>query len=136
MVHTTLQSIVRRATLAVTAAALVVLVGVAVGHASITASHRNVLRVTVPLALPGAVLPPGEYVFEVANPETSHDVVRVWNRANRQSMFMGLTRPVPRRVTQAPADPLVLGESAAGEPTPVLAWYPIGFLDGHEFIYR
>lgn len=136
MLLTTLQSIGRRATLAVTAAALVALVGVAVGHASTTASHPNFLRVTIPLALPGAVLPPGEYVFEVANPETSHDVVRVWNRATRQSMFMGFTRRVPRPRTHAPGDALVLGESAAGDPTPVLVWYPIGLQDGHEFIYR
>ena len=136
MVHTTLQSVIRRATLAFTAAALVVLVGVVVGHASTSANHPNFLRVTIPLALPGAVLPPGEYVFEVPNPETSHDVVRVWNRATHQSVFMGLTRPAPRRLTKAPADPLVLGDSAAGKPTPVLAWYPIGFEDGHEFIYR
>src|SRR5690242_13190615 len=122
MSHTTSPSIVRRTVLVFTAATLVALLAVTAGHAGTTANHPNVLRLTIPLALPGAVLPPGEYVFEIANPETSHDVVRVSNRATRESMFMGITRRVPRPRRQAAGAALLLGESAPGDPTPVLAW--------------
>ncbi len=49
-----------------------------------------------PVALPDAVLPTGAYVFEVANPGSSHPVVRVSHRDTRRVYFSGFTEIVPR----------------------------------------
>jgi hypothetical protein len=89
-----------------------------------------------PVALPGVVLPAGSYTFEIANPWSSHTVVRVASRDTGRVHFMGFTRIVPRPVG-LPADQLIsLGEAPRGSAVPITVWYPSGRSQGHQFIYR
>lgn len=88
------------------------------------------------VALPGVVLPAGSYTFEVANPWSSHTVVRVASRDTGRVHFLGFTRMVPRPA-DLPADQLIsLGEAPRGEAVPIEVWYPGGRSQGHRFIYR
>lgn len=66
---------------------VLVSVGIALGVALLaTVSQagsslvQNQFRFGVAVALPGAVLPAGNYTFEIANPEGSGNVVRVWTK--------------------------------------------------------
>jgi hypothetical protein len=96
----------------------------------------NSLRFSGPVALPNAILPTGAYVFEVANPGSSHPVVRVTNRDTRRVYFAGFTEIVPRPAN-LPGDQVVtFGEAPAGMPVPIATWYPTGRSEGHRFIYR
>jgi len=88
-----------------------------------------------PVALPGVVLPAGSYTFEIANPETSHRVVRVSRRDTGRVYFAGFTRMVPRPVDLAPDQLLILGEAPRGQAAPINVWYPSGASQGHQFIY-
>ena len=85
--------------------------------------------------LPGVVLPAGTYIFEVANPESSADVVRVLSRDRRHVYLTRLTLAVDRPQNGNLKATLSLGETPAGNPPTVKAWYPHSETRGREFIY-
>jgi hypothetical protein len=113
-----------------------VLIATTTGQTSSTANHLNYLTFSRAVALPGVVLPAGSYAFEVANINTSGDVVRVASRYGKRQLFMGFTERV-ERPSGLPRDQAVsLGEGSGDVPPPIVAWYPIGEAGGHRFIYR
>ena len=85
--------------------------------------------------MPGVVLPAGTYIFEVANHEGTGDIVRVLSRDRKNVHLMKFTRFVYRQRSGDLKATLSLGESAAGTPPPVKAWYPQSETRGREFIY-
>ena len=86
MMQVTSRSIVRRGIVGVCVAAASAIGFVTAGRAETMPSHPNIITLSQPAALPGRVLPPGVYVFEVANPETASDVIRVRKRKTGQSL--------------------------------------------------
>ena len=119
------------------AAAAAVVLAIAAGTPSSAASvnHINHLTFSAPMALPGVTLAPGAYTFQIVNPESGLRVVSVSSRDRSRHHFLGLTRAV-RRPSDLDRNAVVrLGEARAGEPMPILAWYPIGSSHGLEFIY-
>ena len=125
----------RRSALTVCGAIGLALVVTVTSQAWSVFGQANHLTFSGAVALPGVVLPAGTYTFEIANPDTSANVVRVASRDGRVQ-FLGFTERV-QRPERLPKDRMVsFGESAAGAPPPVLAWYPIGTSTGHRFIYR
>ena len=119
------------------AAAAAVVLAIAAGIPSSAASvnHINHLTFSAPMALPGVTLAPGAYTFQIVNPESGLRVVSVSSRDRSRHHFLGLTRAV-RRPSDLDRHAVVrLGEARAGEPMPILAWYPIGSSQGLEFIY-
>ncbi|MEO5740344.1 MAG: hypothetical protein ABIS29_07100 [Vicinamibacterales bacterium] len=85
--------------------------------------------------MPGVVLPAGTYIFEVVNPNSSSDVVSVVSRDRKKVYLMQLTRFVERARTGDLKATIALGETSAGNPPPVKAWYPQFETRGREFIY-
>ena len=85
--------------------------------------------------MPGVTLPAGTYIFEVANHEGDGDIVRVLSRDRSKVHLMKFTRPIYRPASRALEATITLGESSAGNPPPVKAWYPQSETRGHEFIY-
>jgi hypothetical protein len=87
------------------------------------------------VGLPGVTLEPGTYVFELANPESGNNVVRVRGRDDyRQVYYTGFTHMVERPASLGDR-PVLLGEAVAGKAVPILAWYPRGEQIGRQFIY-
>jgi hypothetical protein len=105
---------------------------VATLHASAPKSNSMTIRKAV--ALPGVVLTPGDYVFQLLDTQSGH-VVRVASR-NGESRFLGLTIPVNANRRAGDHTTIVLGEAPAGEPQPILSWFPDGLNQGEQFIYR
>lgn len=96
---------------------------------------RDQITFSRPVALPGVVLPAGSYTFEVLNPDSSRTVVRVAHRDTHQAYFSGFTMTAVRPAN-LPADRVVtVGEAPAGAAVPITAWYPIGRLAGHRFVW-
>lgn len=93
----------------------------------------NNLTFSQPAALPGVTLAPGTYMFEAGPANTNHNVVRV--SRNRQTLFVGMTIPTVR-ARGAEGSLVTFGEAARGEAVPILAWYPSGSNQGHQFLYR
>ncbi len=99
-------------------------------------AHQALLTFSRPVSLPGVSLAAGTYVFEVANPDTSSDVVRVRSKEDyRHVYFTGFTRRVDRPKGLRADRPVVLGEPAAGMSPPILAWFPEGAATGRQFVY-
>lgn len=110
------------------------LVAAASGHAW-GFSHENRLTFSRPVALPGVVLPAGQYTFNVASP-TALDVVVVRETKTSKVLYMGFTNTVDRPRTLSTNTPVTFGEAPANEPRPIATWYEIGGRMGHQFLYR
>ena len=94
------------------------------------------LTFSQPMRLPGVALGSGTYIFELANPMSGADVVRVMSRDRKTSYFQGFTRHVERHRQLSPNTAVSFGESAPGSAPPITAWWPLGESTGREFIYR
>jgi hypothetical protein len=106
---------------------------IATAHAG--SADKTYLTFNKDVALPGVVLPAGTYVFDIANPDTSHDVVRVATR-DGHIRYLGLTLGVSRPAALPGAPPITFGEARADSPAPIAAWFPTGTASGRQFIYR
>ena len=87
------------------------------------------------VALPGVTLPAGSYVFEVLNPDSSADLIRVMNPQRNKTYTMQFTRFVHRPQWGDLKSTITLGEAKSGTPQPIKTWFPEGETTGREFIY-
>jgi hypothetical protein len=95
----------------------------------------NNLTFSKAVMLPGVTLTPGTYVFESGPGGTNPNIVRVMS-LNRQKLFyLGFTNPIVRKFGDDP-NVLTFGEATNAAVAPILAWYPVGSNQGHEFLYR
>lgn len=113
--------------------AALALMAAASGHASMY-NHENRLTFSRPVALPGVVLPAGQYSFDVASP-TALDVVVVRDSKTAKVFYMGFTRTVNRPTNMSTSAPITFGEAPASQPRPINTWYEIGDTTGHQFVY-
>jgi hypothetical protein len=87
-----------------------------------------------PVRVTGVLLPPGDYVFEIANPSTTANVVRISDRKRTKVYASALTRPILRPSARRLDALIVFGEASRTAPRPIHAWYPAGVTSGHEFL--
>jgi hypothetical protein len=83
----------------------------------------------------GVMLNPGTYAFEIMNPESSADVVRISSRNRAKHHVMALTRAIDRPRTGDLKPAIMLGEASASTPAVVKAWFADGETRGREFLY-
>jgi hypothetical protein len=116
------------------AALLVAAAAASTGAWASQAEKTTYLTFKRSVAIPGAQLAPGTYIFELASP-TSSGSVRVSSRDRSRVYLMAFTRNIDRP-EGLPAGHLVLmGEASQGESPAVRAWFPEGASQGYEFIY-
>lgn len=117
-------------------AAGVVLLGffVATSVSAVTFNKTMYVKFSGSVALPGVVLPGGDYIFELADPMTSRSVVRVQNRQRSQLFLQAITRRISKH-PDIKGGTLKLGEAVAGTPRRILVWYPEDDSLGYEFMY-
>jgi hypothetical protein len=123
-----------------TISAACVLTAVGILAATLTATASPFNRATyfsfrTPVSLPGTVLPAGDYVFEIANPNGGGDVVVVRNKVRSKLYLLALTRSVTREHSHKLDATIVLGEANRSEPRRITAWYADGDTTGREFMY-
>jgi hypothetical protein len=94
-------------------------------RATVTFGHT----VTLPA---GVVLPAGEYAFQIAD---MADLVLVRSADCEETFYLGFTTEVPPPGSRAGAVHVALGPAPAGEPTPIVAWYPFDGPNGYQFRY-
>jgi hypothetical protein len=99
------------------------------------ASRTTYFTFSKAVQLPGVALPAGTYVFEVLNPWTSSNVVRVASRDRSKVYLLALTLPVERPRSRDMKPRIVLGETPAGQPPAVKSWFAAGETLGRAFIY-
>src|SRR5439155_12290385 len=104
-----------------------VLVGLVLAAASMKAwdSKATSLTFNGPVALPGVTLSAGTYIFEVANPGSSADIVRVLSGNRSKVYLMAFTHQIDRPEKADDLD-VTFGEAAPNAAPPIIAWYPPG----------
>ncbi|PYR78627.1 MAG: hypothetical protein DMF87_13830 [Acidobacteria bacterium] len=80
----------------------------------------------------GVVLPAGEYTFQIAD---MPDLVLVRSVDCEETFYLGFTTEMPRPKSPAGGVHVALGPAPAGEPTPIVAWYPFDSPNGYQFRY-
>jgi hypothetical protein len=85
--------------------------------------------------LPGVTLPAGTYTFEVVNMNSGSDIVTVKSRDRSKVYLMQFTRAVYRPSASTLKATVTFGETPAGTPPPVKAWFPESETRGREFVY-
>ena len=115
----------------------VVLIGVLAAASTWAGPFNSSSNITISGAvrLPHVTLPAGTYIFELANPETSRDVVRILSKDRRKVFAIHLTYSVSRPGTGTMKSLLTLGEAAGGAPPEVKVWFPENETVGRAFIY-
>jgi hypothetical protein len=114
-------------------AALALLV-TAAKPAAQTWDERAYFTFSGPVELPGVGLPPGKYVFRLANPETGRSMVQVLSADGKRPYGIFFTRAVER--PSPPLNPEVrFMEAAPGAPPPIKTWWNAGDRIGREFVY-
>jgi hypothetical protein len=123
----------------VVAAVLVCLATVQVADAQ--SRKRTKVRFNAPVEIPNPntkagvmTLPPGEYVFAMADTGSSHHVVRVTDVTGRKVHSMVLTMP-DYRLNATSKTVMYLGERPAGSPAAIKSWFYPGDTSGERFIY-
>jgi len=114
-------------------------VGLAVASTSAwigSPSRTTYITFNQAVMLPDVRLAAGTYIFEVANPDTTSDVVRVTSRDRSKVHFMGYTHTINRPRGLSSEAVVSLGEAARGSAPPITAWFAVGAGDGREFIYH
>lgn len=95
---------------------------------------RTYFAFPTPVAIPGATLPAGDYIFRLADADTGRSVVQVLDReGNVYGMFF-----TQRAERSMPADTpeVTLGEAAEGQPRSISTWWQPGETSGRSFMYQ
>jgi hypothetical protein len=117
------------------ACAVILLAGVKVTPgAAQTIDKRTLFTFSGPVSVPGVTLPPGQYLFRLADPTTSRSVVQVLSADGTTPYGMFFTYPA-ERFAAAEGPEVRFMETAKGMPAAIRTWWYPGERTGYEFIY-
>ncbi len=124
-----------RSLLTTVAAAAAVVTLAATPAAAQPLDERVHFTFTEPVAVPGTVLPPGEYVFRLADPMGNRKVMQVLTRDFRTSLALFMTNETMRR---EPANDFEVsfGEAQSGSARPIDGLWVPGSVYGKEPVYH
>ena len=97
-------------------------------------NKKTFLTFSAPVQIPGATLPAGTYMFQLADPDNARHVVRVSSKEGDKIYGMFMT--IPNERLQAPDENVIMfAETPAGTPQAVQVWFYPGDRIGEEFVY-
>lgn len=117
--------------LTIGAVAAAALLAVASSQAGTLISTLNNLTLPRQASLPGVVLEPGAYTFEVMPGHVN--LIRVSLKKSGRPVYLGFTNLVARPAGMPPTSVLSFGETSAGRPIPITAWFPVRSSTGYQF---
>ena len=96
--------------------------------------EQTFLTFSGPVELPGVSLPGGTYMFKLADPDDSRDIVQVFNQDG--TVCYGTFLTTPEVEPMASGRPAVTFEKrAADAPQAIKSWFYAGDETGREFAY-
>ena len=95
---------------------------------------RTLFTFSGPVTLPGVTLPAGQYLFRLADPNSSSKVVQVLNAEGTKPFGLFFTIPA-ERLEPASTPEVRFMETASGTPAAIKTWWYPGERRGYEFIF-
>jgi len=95
---------------------------------------RTLFTFSGPVTLPGVTLPAGQYLFRLADPNSSSKVVEVLNADGTKPYGLFFTIPA-ERLEPASSPEVHFMETASGTPAAIRTWWYPGERRGYEFIF-
>ena len=95
---------------------------------------RTLFTFSGPITLPGVTLPAGQYLFRLADPNSSSKVVQVLNADGTKPYGMFFTMAA-ERFEPASTPEIRFMETASGTPAAIKTWWYPGERRGYEFIF-
>ena len=95
---------------------------------------RTLFTFSGPVTLPGVTLPAGQYLFRLADPNSSSKVVQVLNAEGTKPFGLFFTIPA-ERLEPAATPEVRFMETASGTPAAIKTWWYPGERRGYEFIF-
>jgi hypothetical protein len=92
---------------------------------------------SAPVEIPGQVLAPGKYVFELANDVSDLNLVQIFAEdSNGKKSLVATLQTIPDYVSNTPDKPLIhFEERPSGSPEAIHSWFYPGENTGWEFVY-
>ena len=97
-------------------------------------NKKTILTVSSPIEVPGAVLPPGEYVMKLVDSPSNRHVVRFMN-ADEDEVISTVIAIPNQRLEPTGDTQFSWYETPAGSPPAMRAWFYPGDNFGQEFVY-
>jgi hypothetical protein len=100
-------------------------------------NKRTEFQFGAPVEIPGKVLAPGKYVFELADRQSEHNIVQVfWEDSNGNESLIATVFASPVQASKTPDKSLIhFEERASGTPEAIRSWFYPGDNMGWQFVY-
>src|SRR5258708_7034986 len=100
-------------------------------------NKRTVFEFSAPVEIPGKVLTPGKYVFEIADNQADRNIVKIFAEdANGNENMVATLLALPDYLSNTPDKPTIhFGERHAGTPEAIHSWFYPGENTGWAFVY-
>jgi len=100
-------------------------------------NKRTEFTFSAPVEIPGNVLTPGKYVFEIATSESNRNTVLVYSEdSNGKERLIATLLAIPEQASKIPTKPIVqFEERPSGSPEAIHSWFYPGEKTGWEFVY-
>jgi hypothetical protein len=98
-------------------------------------NKKTIVTLNDSLEIPGMVLDPGTYIFQLADSQSSRHIVQIWTEDGQRLITTILAVPAYR---QRPSDDSVfdLDERPVDSPMALRTWFYPGDNTGQEFVYH
>jgi hypothetical protein len=89
---------------------------------------------SVPIQIPGQVLPAGTYTFQQSDPDADQNLVQIFN-ADRSVLYATVQTVPTERREPAGHTAITLAQPESAKPDVLVKWFYPGHSTGHEFVY-
>ena len=98
-------------------------------------NHKTIVTINEPIEVPGRVLEPGKYVFQLMNSQDDRNIVQIWSAHRMHLLDTVLAVPAYRyHVTGRTI--FRLDERPSGTPEAIGEWFYPGEHYGDQFVYN
>jgi hypothetical protein len=100
-------------------------------------NKRTEFQFSAPVQIPGKVLVPGKYVFQIADSSSDLNIVQIFSEgSNGKESLVATLQTTPDHVSDTPDKPLIHFEARpSGSPEAIHSWFYPGENTGWEFLY-
>jgi LPXTG-motif cell wall-anchored protein len=100
-------------------------------------NKRTEFQFSAPVEIPGKVLAPGKYIFELEDNQSDRNIVQVFSEdSDGKENLVATILAIPDYITDAPDKPTVhFEEGHSGNTEAIHSWYYPGNNKGWEFVY-